>query len=224
MSSFWNVDFCFSAFGGWGRDVAVEFEFEGKFGLEKVVKRVKCACPISGVDSTVPETDGPVEDTVKVGLRERENTESAFRLSASESGDRSRERDPWWYFLLIPRSSIFGSRPRPREEVEEVDVCFCARSFTSWIDFSRASRSSDRSRFSSARDVTSWLMTSSWTENFCAMSSSCARRLRTRVSVSSASSRETSVSDCRHRRARVRAWYADWNFERRAREDCCRFL
>jgi len=72
----------------------VDFEFE-RLGVAKVVRRVKCAWPISGVESTVPATLGPVEEIVNVGLRERENTESAFRLSASESpADRSRDKDP----------------------------------------------------------------------------------------------------------------------------------
>ena len=105
-----------------------------------------------------------------------------------------------------------------------MEVCFWARSLTSWIDFSRASRSSLRRRFSSAREVTSCPITRSCTSNLCAISDSWARRLRTRVSVSSASSRSASVSACRVKKARVLAWYADWNFERRASEDCWRFL
>ena len=68
-------------------------------GFEKVVKRANCACAISGVLSVVPVTEGPVDDTVKVGLRERENTESAFRDSASlspaEAEDRSSEWELW---------------------------------------------------------------------------------------------------------------------------------
>lgn len=204
---------------------------EGRAGLGTETRRVNDAWPISGVESTVPDTEGPVEDTVKVGLREREKTESAFRLSASLSPAEDKSRDPWPHFplcaLRMPRSSIPPSSPRPRLDAELAEVCLLALSalsLTNWMLFSRASRSSARARFSSASSVTRFPIISSCAENLEAMSWSWLRRLRTRVSVSSASSLSTSVSDRSSKNCLVRDWYANWNFVRRARDVCCRFL
>jgi hypothetical protein len=96
------------------------------------VRRAKVAWEISGVLSTVPDTEGPVDETVSVGLREREKTESAFSDSASESPAELRSIEPWFHLPLcafrIPRSSRPPSNPRPSEEVELAEVCLLALS------------------------------------------------------------------------------------------------